>query len=68
MAVPAPDSVGAGATAPTASVLAYAWTGGWATLGSQELPQKDGLLEVPAGGYTLQVDGSPVASAQVPAH
>ncbi len=68
VAVPAPDSVGAGATAPTASVLAYAWTGGWATLGSQELTQKDGLLEVPAGGYTLQVDGSPAASAQVPAH
>lgn len=67
VAVPAPESVGASPTAPTASVLAYAWAGGWARLGSQDLTQKDGLLEVPAGGYTLQVDGSSVASVQVPA-
>jgi hypothetical protein len=67
VAVPAPESVGSSPTAPSASVLAYAWAGGWAKLGAQELTQKAGLLTVPAGGYTLQVDGSSVASAQVPA-
>lgn len=66
VAVPAPDSVGAGATAPTASVLAYAWAGGRAAIGPQELAQKAGLLEIPAGSYTLQVDGSSVASTKVP--
>jgi hypothetical protein len=67
VAVPAPDSVGAAPTAPTASVLAYAWAGGRAALGGQDLAQKAGLLEVPAGSYTLQVDGSSVASTQAPA-
>jgi hypothetical protein len=61
--VPSPNGVGAGAPAPGASILAYAWTGGWATIGPQELTQKAGLLEGPAGAYTLTVDGSPVASA-----
>ncbi|HET7041482.1 MAG TPA: hypothetical protein VFI13_05670, partial [Gemmatimonadales bacterium] len=61
--VPSPNGVGAGAPAPGASILAYAWTGGWATIGSQELTQKAGLLEGLSGGYTLTVDGSPAASA-----
>ncbi|HET9212359.1 MAG TPA: right-handed parallel beta-helix repeat-containing protein [Thermoanaerobaculia bacterium] len=61
--VPSPNGVGAGAPVPGASILAYAWTGGWATIGSQELTQKAGLLEGPSGGYTLTVDGSPAASA-----
>jgi hypothetical protein len=61
--VPSPNGVGAEAPAPGASILAYAWTGGWATIGPQELTQKAGLLEGPAGAYTLTVDGSPAASA-----
>ncbi|HEY4561568.1 MAG TPA: right-handed parallel beta-helix repeat-containing protein, partial [Thermoanaerobaculia bacterium] len=61
--VPSPNGVGAGAPAPGASILAYAWTGGWATIGPQELTQKAGLLEGPSGGYILTVDGSPAASA-----
>lgn len=66
VAVPSPNSVGAGAIAPTASILAYAWTGGSAAIGSQELTQRTGLLEVPPGGYTLEVDRLPAASAQAP--
>ncbi|MFL6235417.1 MAG: right-handed parallel beta-helix repeat-containing protein [Thermoanaerobaculia bacterium] len=61
--VPSPNAVGAGAPAPTASILAYAWTGGFAVIGPQELAQKAGLLEVPAGAYTLEVDHNPAASA-----
>jgi hypothetical protein len=61
--VPSPNGVGAGAPAPGASILAYAWSGGWATIGPQELTQKAGLLEGPSGSYTLTVDGSPAASA-----
>ncbi len=62
--MPAPSSVGAAATAPNASLLAYAWTGGSATIGTQGLSARAGLLlEVPPGDYALSVDGS--AAAQV---
>jgi hypothetical protein len=61
--VPSPNGVGAGAPVPGAAILAYAWTGGWAAVGSQELTQKAGLLEGPSGAYSLVVDGSPAASA-----
>jgi hypothetical protein len=66
VAVPSPNAVGAGAAAPTASILAYAWTGGSAAIGSQELTPRSGLLEVPPGSYTLEVDRTPAASVQAP--
>ncbi|HEX6901640.1 MAG TPA: hypothetical protein VF789_18070 [Thermoanaerobaculia bacterium] len=62
-AVPAPSSVGAAATAPNTSLLAYAWTGGSAAIGAQGLSARAGLLEAPPGDYALSVDGS--AAAQV---
>ncbi len=53
-------------TSRTAPVLAYAWTGGSATLNGVPLPLHDGLIEGAApGSYTLVVDGVPVASATV---
>jgi hypothetical protein len=64
VAVPAPDGVGAAPAAPAASLLAYAWTGGSAALGSQGLGQRAGLLEVPPGSYTLAVDQAPAATVQ----
>lgn len=64
-AVPAPNSVGANAPAPGSSLLAYAWTGGSATLGAQGLPAKAGLLEAPPGDYVLSVDRAAVASTRV---
>jgi predicted outer membrane repeat protein len=63
--VPSPNSVGAGAPAPTASLLAYAWSGGSAQIGTLPLPQKAGLLEVAPGRYTLAVDGAAAAQADV---
>ncbi|HEV2845795.1 MAG TPA: right-handed parallel beta-helix repeat-containing protein [Thermoanaerobaculia bacterium] len=64
-AVPAPGSVGAGAPAPGASLLAYAWTGGSsATIGAQGLPARAGLLEAPPGDYFLSVDRTAVASTR----
>jgi predicted outer membrane repeat protein len=65
IAVPSPRGVGAGATAGTA-ILAYAWTGGSATLAGQSLAARTGLLEVPAGEYALVVDGSEVARTRTP--
>ncbi len=62
-AVPSPSSVGAAPTAPTASLLAYAWTGGAAAIGAAPL-QKAGLLEVPPGDYTLMIDGTPIVATK----
>jgi hypothetical protein len=46
--------------------LAFAWSGGSATLGGQPLLARQGLAAAPAAGpATLVVDGVPVASAQV---
>ncbi|HSG40107.1 MAG TPA: hypothetical protein VLE27_10760, partial [Thermoanaerobaculia bacterium] len=63
-AAPAPSSVGASAPAPGASLLAYAWTGGTASIGAQGLSAKAGLLEAPPGDYVLSVDRANVASAR----
>jgi hypothetical protein len=50
----------------SAPFLAYAWTGGAATLNGVPLPLHDGLIEGAApGAYTLVVDGVAVASATV---
>lgn len=59
--VPSPNSVGAAPTAPTASLLAFAWTGGSAVIGAAPL-QEAGLLEVPPGDYTLVIDGVPIVA------
>lgn len=64
LAVPSPDSVGPSPTAPTASYLAYAWTGGQAQVNGFQLNQKAGLLEVSPGDFALVVDGTPVTSAK----
>lgn len=53
-------------SARSAPFLAYAWTGGAATLNGVPLPLHDGLIEGAApGSYTLIVDGVAVASATV---
>ena len=53
----------------SAPFLAYAWTGGAATLNGVPLPLHDGLIEgAAAGAYTLVVDGQVVASATVAAN
>jgi predicted outer membrane repeat protein len=53
-------------SARSAPFLAYAWTGGTATLNGVPLPLHDGLIEgVAPGSYTLIVDGVAVASATV---
>ncbi|HEV2854452.1 MAG TPA: hypothetical protein VHC97_16785 [Thermoanaerobaculia bacterium] len=64
--VPSPNSVGAAPAAPTASLLAYAWTGGSAVIGAAGAAplQKAGLLEVPPGDYTLVIDGAPVVASK----
>ncbi len=63
--VPSPDSAGATPSAPTGSTLAYAWSGGSATLnGTFGLGQKAGLLEVPPGSYSLIVDQGLAAAAK----
>jgi hypothetical protein len=50
------------------SFLAYAWSGGSATLAGRSLPARAGLLEAAAGGdQALSVDGSPVDSARIAA-
>jgi predicted outer membrane repeat protein len=64
VSVPSPNSVGAGAAAPTAAILAYAWTGGSAAVGSLGLSQRAGLLEVSSGSYTLAVDQAAVAAVR----
>jgi len=63
-AVPALGSVGAAPSAPTSSYLAYAWTGGSASIGTFQLGQKAGLLEVSPGDFTLAVDGLPVVATK----
>lgn len=66
VAVPAPSSVGAAPTSPTASFLAYAWTGGSsAQVGATGLSQKAGLLEAPPSEVTLTVDGTPVTALKI---
>jgi len=65
LAVPSPNSVGAAPTAPTASYLAYAWTGGQAQVNAFQLSQKAGLLEASPGDFALAVDGTPMVSAKV---
>jgi hypothetical protein len=65
--VPSPNSVGAGAPAPNSSFLAFAWSGGFASIGATNLGSKAGLMEVPAGNYTLAVNGTAVASVSAPA-
>jgi len=62
--VPSPNSAGAGAPAPTASYLAYAWSGGSAAIGTLGLSQAAGLLEVPPGDYALTVDRAPAAAVK----
>jgi hypothetical protein len=62
--VPSPNGVGAGAPNPTASILAYAWTGNSAAVNSQGLSRRDGLLEVAPGGYLLTVEGVAAAAVQ----
>jgi predicted outer membrane repeat protein len=53
-------------SARSAPFLAYAWTGGAATLNGAPLPLHAGLIEGAApGGYTLVVDGVAVAAATV---
>ena len=64
VAVPAPSSVGAAPSSPTASVLGYAWTGGSAKVNGLALSQRAGLLEVGPGDFTLTVDGGAAASAK----
>ncbi|HEX3556501.1 MAG TPA: right-handed parallel beta-helix repeat-containing protein [Thermoanaerobaculia bacterium] len=63
--VPSPNAVGAGAPAPQNGLLAYAWSGGGASLAGVGLAQPDGLLEVGPGSYTLNVDGVPAATGNV---
>jgi hypothetical protein len=61
-----PPSLGTGAPGATATFMAYAWSGGFATLSGQPLTAKAGLLPVIAAGVqTLSVNGSQVATAQV---
>jgi hypothetical protein len=63
--VPSPDSAGATPSAPTESTLAYAWSGGSATLnGTFGLARKAGLLEVPPGSYALIVDQTLAAAVK----
>lgn len=63
--VPSPNAVGAGATAPSNSLLAYAWTGGGASIGGINGLQPSGLLEMGPGSYSLNVDGVAAATANV---
>ncbi|HXT20887.1 MAG TPA: hypothetical protein VN923_09070, partial [Thermoanaerobaculia bacterium] len=65
VAVPAPSSVGAAPTSPTASALAYAWTGGSANVSGFGLSSKAGLLEVGPADFQLFVDGASVAGNKV---
>ena len=65
VAVPAPSSVGAAPTSPTASMLAYAWNGGSANVSGYGLAQRAGLLEVGPADFQLVVDGQLVAGNKV---
>jgi len=64
-----PPFLGAGApNSGGKSFLAYAWSGGSATLAGRNLTAKAGLLEVTvAGDQELSVDGGPVDSARIAA-
>jgi predicted outer membrane repeat protein len=63
-----PPGLGFGAPASTLTFLAHAWSGNSATLAGQPLASRAGLLTVGSPGtYTLTVDGTAVASAQVAA-
>ncbi|MFL6196374.1 MAG: hypothetical protein ACJ75H_19495 [Thermoanaerobaculia bacterium] len=61
-AVPSPNAAGVGGASRTASFLGYAWTGFSAAIGTFPLSQRAGVVEVPAGDYTLAVDGTPAAA------
>lgn len=65
VAVPAPESVGAEATSPQGTLLAYAWSGRSAGLAGQALGARVGFLPVAPGDYTLAVEQSAVAAARV---
>jgi hypothetical protein len=67
VAVPAPSSVGAAPTSPTASALGYAWTGGSAKVNGFALAQRAGLLEVGPGDFTIVVDGNSSGGARAAA-
>lgn len=63
-----PPSLGIGSPAATATFMAYAWSGGFASLTGQSLTTKAGLLPVTtAGVQTLSVNGSQAATAEVAA-
>jgi predicted outer membrane repeat protein len=63
-----PPGLGSGAPASTLTFLAYAWSGSTASLAGQALTSRAGLLTVTSPGtYTLVVDGTAVATAQVAA-
>ena len=64
-AVPSPRGVGATPSAPGATLLGYAWTGGGAQLAGLGLSQRAGLLEVGLGDHALTVDGGLAAVAHV---
>jgi len=64
--VPSPNSVGAAPSSPGWSALAYAWSGGTASVATIGLYLRAGLFEAPPGSYTLLVDGAPVATATAP--
>jgi hypothetical protein len=63
--VPSPNAVGAGAPSPSNALLAFAWTGGSASIGGVSGLQPTGLLEVGPGSYTLNVDGVSTTAANV---
>ena len=63
-----PPSLGTGAPGATATFMAYAWSGGFASLSGQPLASRTGLQQVStAGVQTLSVNGSQVDSAEVAA-
>jgi hypothetical protein len=63
--VPSPNAVGAAPPSPSNALLAYAWTGGFASIGGINGLQPTGLLEVGPGSYSLNVDGVAAATANV---
>lgn len=63
--VPSPNAVGVAPSAPANAILAYAWTGGSASIGGVGGLQPTGLLEVGPGNYSLNVDGVAAATAKV---
>jgi hypothetical protein len=63
--VPSPNAVGAAPPSPSNALLAFAWTGGAASIGGINGLPPTGLLEVGPGSYSLQVDGGTAATANV---